>query len=287
MPRRRVLTEAQLENLLALPTTETDLVRYWTLGDEDLAIIGRRRRAHNRLGFALQLCALRYPGRVLCAGEVLPDAALSFVAEQIGTEPDVLADYGARVQTRYQQLDALRAQFGFGDLAPVRQEILGWLLPVALTTTSAASIAEALCDELRRRRLIVPAPSVIEELVAAARTTAECHVARQLTNRLSPAQVAALDGLLSAEAGTSTSVLAWARSRRVRPGIGRWLAWSGSSSAYGRSASTRRAPMASIRSASVSSRARAAVSRRSTCGPSRRPGAAPRSSPPCSTRSGA
>jgi TnpA family transposase len=151
MPRRRALTEAQLENLLALPTTEAELARYWTLGDEDLAIIGRRRRAHNRLGFALQLCALRYPGRVLCAGEVLSDAALSFVAEQIGTEPDVLAGYGARVQTRYQQLDALRAQFGFGDLAPVRQEILGWLLPVALTTTSAASIAEALCEELRAK----------------------------------------------------------------------------------------------------------------------------------------
>jgi hypothetical protein len=218
MPRRRALTEAQLENLLALPTTEAELVRYWTLGDEDLAIIGRRRRAHNRLGFALQLCALRYPGRVLCAGEVLSDAALSFVAEQIGTEPDVLADYGARVQTRYQQLDALRAQFGFGDLAPVRQEILGWLLPVALATTSAASIAEALCEELRRRRLIVPAPSVIEDLVAAALTTAERHVARQLTNRLSPAQVAALDGLLSAEAGTSTSVLAWARQPPGAPG---------------------------------------------------------------------
>src|SRR3954454_1311325 len=29
MPRRRVLTEAQLENLLALPTTEADLVRHW------------------------------------------------------------------------------------------------------------------------------------------------------------------------------------------------------------------------------------------------------------------
>src|SRR4051794_10915405 len=189
MPRRRALTEAQLENLLALPTTEAELVRYWALGDEDLAIIGRRRRAHNRLGFSLQLC-VRYLGRVLCAGEVLSDAALSFVAEQIGTEPDVLAGYGARVQTRHQQLDVLRAQFGFGDLAPVRQEILGWLLPVALATTSAASIAEALCDELRRRRLIVPAPSVVEDLVAAA-LTAERHVARQLTNRLSPAQVAA------------------------------------------------------------------------------------------------
>ena len=39
MPRRRALTEAQLESLLALPVTEADLVRHWTLGDADLAVV--------------------------------------------------------------------------------------------------------------------------------------------------------------------------------------------------------------------------------------------------------
>src|SRR3954471_7580642 len=63
MPRRRALTEAQLESLLALPVTEADLLRHWTLSEDDLVAIGRRRRNHNQLGFALQLCALRYPGR--------------------------------------------------------------------------------------------------------------------------------------------------------------------------------------------------------------------------------
>ena len=71
MPRRRALTKAQLENLLALPVTEADLVRHWTLGDDDLAIVGRRRRNHNQLGFALQLCALRYPGRLLRPAEAI------------------------------------------------------------------------------------------------------------------------------------------------------------------------------------------------------------------------
>lgn len=85
MPRRRALTKAQLENRLALPVTEADLVRHWTLGDDDLAIVGRRRRNHNQLGFALQLCALRYPGRLLRPGEIIPQPALHFVADQLGT----------------------------------------------------------------------------------------------------------------------------------------------------------------------------------------------------------
>jgi len=136
MPRRRALTEAQLESLLALPTTEADLVRHWTLDRADLAAVDRRRGGHNQLGFALQLCALRYPGRLLRPGELIPAEALRFVAAQLGAEPEALASYAARFQTRYEQLDALREAFGFTELGlPQRREILAWLLPVALATT--------------------------------------------------------------------------------------------------------------------------------------------------------
>src|ERR1700759_4226623 len=80
MPRRRAVTREQLEVLLALPATETELIRHWTLGAVDLTAIERRRSDPNQLGFALQLCAFRYPGRLLRSGEVLPDTALRFVA---------------------------------------------------------------------------------------------------------------------------------------------------------------------------------------------------------------
>jgi Domain of unknown function (DUF4158) len=48
MPRRRVLTDAQLEAQLALPTAEPLLVRYYTLSQTDLELIGRRRYDRNR-----------------------------------------------------------------------------------------------------------------------------------------------------------------------------------------------------------------------------------------------
>ena len=78
MPRRRVLTTTQLDELFTLPTEKSTLVQYWTLADTDLEAIHRRRRDRNRLGFALQLCALRYPGRLLRPGELIPAEALRF-----------------------------------------------------------------------------------------------------------------------------------------------------------------------------------------------------------------
>jgi len=219
MPRRRALTPAQLDELFSLPTEKATLVRYWTLTDTDLEAIHQRRRDRNRLGFALQLCALRYPGRLLRPGELIPAAALRFVADQIDITPEALAAYAARFQTRYQQLDALREDFGFATFAlEHRREILAWLLPVALTTTSAAALAATLMDELRRRRLIVPGPFIIERLVAAAMISAERQVAHQLTRDLLPAPAEALDALLTAQENTSMSALAWARQPPGAPG---------------------------------------------------------------------
>jgi hypothetical protein len=217
MPRRRALTKAQLENLLALPVTEADLVRYWTFSD-DLAIVGRRRRHHNQLGFALQLCALRYPGRLLRPGEIIPQPTLHFVADQLGTAPEALITYAARFQTRYEQLGVLRTAFGFTDLTPRRRQLLEWLLPVSLATTNPLTVAAALLDELRRRRIIVPGPTIVERLVAATLATAERHVASQLTVGLTQAQSEALEALLAPKPDTAMSMLAWARLPPGAPG---------------------------------------------------------------------
>jgi TnpA family transposase len=45
-----------------------------------------------RLGFAVQLYLLRYPGRAWLPGEQLPSEMLRFIARQIGAEPTALAD---------------------------------------------------------------------------------------------------------------------------------------------------------------------------------------------------
>ena len=91
MPRRSILTERQRAALFDLPTDEASMLRHFTLADDDLEYIRERRRPHNRFGFALQLCALRYPGRLLAPGEIIPEPITIFLAAQLGLRSDDLA----------------------------------------------------------------------------------------------------------------------------------------------------------------------------------------------------
>jgi TnpA family transposase len=77
MPRRSILSATERESLLALPDTQDELIRRYTLSDSDLAIIRQRRGAANRLGFAVQLCYMRYPGIVLGLGELAISSSAS------------------------------------------------------------------------------------------------------------------------------------------------------------------------------------------------------------------
>ena len=83
MPRRAILTERQRCALFDLPTDDGSLHRYYTFADDDLKHIARRRRSENKFGFALQLCALRYPGRVLRPGELIPAPVVEFIGSQL------------------------------------------------------------------------------------------------------------------------------------------------------------------------------------------------------------
>ena len=68
MPRRQILTDRTRSALFDIPTDQASLLRHYTLADDDIEHIKERRLARNQLGFALQLCAFRYPGRLLGSG---------------------------------------------------------------------------------------------------------------------------------------------------------------------------------------------------------------------------
>ena len=83
MPRREILTSTERMQLLAFPDDEGELIRKYTLSKADLAFVRQHRGDHNRLGIAVQMCSLRYSGRVLGENERPPDRLLNLVATQL------------------------------------------------------------------------------------------------------------------------------------------------------------------------------------------------------------
>jgi hypothetical protein len=60
-----------------------DLVTFFTLSEHDLERMPRYSAPHNRLGYALQLCALRFMGFVPDDLSSTPPEAVAFVARQL------------------------------------------------------------------------------------------------------------------------------------------------------------------------------------------------------------
>ena len=72
MKKHEILSPQSRAALFDPPTDPAAIVRHHTFSPEDLALIRQRRRAANRLGFAVHLAYLRFPGRVLGVEETPP-----------------------------------------------------------------------------------------------------------------------------------------------------------------------------------------------------------------------
>lgn len=219
MPRRGILSKSQRARFEALPTDERDLIRLYSLSPKDQAEIRKQRQAHNKLGFAVQLCLLRYPGRSLISGEQVPTSLVAFVARQLGLRPEAFSKYALRDETRREHLAILQKKYGFVSFTEsIQRDLAGWLLPLALRTDKGMVLVASLIQEMRRRCIIVPALSVIERLGSEVRRRAQRQIFKTLTNGLSKAQREKLDRLLEHHPDKKRlSWLGWLRKPSGRP----------------------------------------------------------------------
>jgi TnpA family transposase len=216
MPRRKMLTDRQRAALLDLPTEETAMLRHYTLADDDLEIIRARRRPHNRFGFALQLCSLRYPGRLLAPGEVIPAALSRFLAAQLGLKPDDLVEYATREETRREHLAALREFYGYKMFTGRgSRDLKVWLESEAETARSNEDLARRFVEQCRATQTILPGITVIERLCADALVAAERRIDARIADRLDDETRSRLDALLTETADGSVARFVWLRQFEV------------------------------------------------------------------------
>ncbi len=216
MPRRSLLTTRQRAALFDLPVDESSLLRHYTLDDEDIECIRTRRRPENQIGFALQLCAFRYPGRLLKAGEVIPEPVARFVAAQLGLKPDDLLPYAAREKTRREHLGALRKIYGYRMFTGKRvKQMKAWLSQQAEAADSSEGLIRSFVEECRRRQIILPGITTIERLCAEALVAAERRIDARIVHRLGSQMRCCLNSLLSEVMDGRVSRFVWLRQFEV------------------------------------------------------------------------
>src|SRR5438045_964271 len=152
MPRREILTATERLQLLAFPEDVGELIRLLTFTKADLAFVRQHRGDHNRLGVAVLMSYLRYPGRVLGENEKPHELVLNLVAEQIEIPTAAWESYAGRDETRREHLLELFPLLGMEQFATKHYRALSaWLEPTALQTTRGVLLAQAVVEELRKR----------------------------------------------------------------------------------------------------------------------------------------
>ncbi len=212
MPRRSLLTDAERASLLAFPSTGDDLIRYYTLSEADLSAIRQRRGNHNRLGFAVQLCYLRYPGFVLPPEIDPPKSLLTAVGRQLKIAPDVWPQYAQRPETRREHILDLQAWLGMSPFSIWHyRQAVHELAKLAQQTDRGIILAEAMVERLRQQSVILPTIDVIERVCSEALTLGTRHAYEALTEPLSDQHRQEIDRLLVNRESTKGSGLTWLR----------------------------------------------------------------------------
>ena len=218
MPRRSILSKADRDSLLAVPDSEDELIRHYTLSERDLSLIHQRRGETNRMGLAVQLCLLRFPGQGLLPEAAVPKPLLEWIGRQLGIDPACWPQYAEREETRREHLLELRAYLGmqpFG-LAHFRQ-CIHVATDLALQTDKGIVLAGSILDFLRCRHVILPTLDVVERIGAEAITRANRRIYGVLTKPLSDGHRRRLDDLLRRRESGKVTWLAWLRQSPAKP----------------------------------------------------------------------
>ena len=175
------------------------LALYFHLDDRDRALLEPRRHDHTRLGFALQLCTVRFLGTFLSDPTDVPHSVVLTLAAQLNiADPTVLTLY-REGQMRYDHIDEIMQEYGYHDFVsqPEHFRFLRWLYTSAWWSEERLTVLFDLAmARLIELKALLPGVSVLERLVSSVREHASMRLWQLIAQLPTPRQVALLETLL-------------------------------------------------------------------------------------------
>ena len=169
--------------------TAEQLARCFHLNDADRELIAIRRGDHNRLGFALQLCTVRFLSTFLEDLQSIPAGVVNNVARQLAIDnPSCYALYCAGEQ-RWEHAAEIRNRYGYQDFSAgsVQFRLNRWLYALCWTGTDRPSVLfDRATGWLVSQKVLLPGVSVLERFVSRLRGRVEERLWHLLISRLTP-----------------------------------------------------------------------------------------------------
>ncbi len=209
MVHRIILTQRQRDRLLSLPTDESTMLNHYVLSDGDINRIKRKQLPTNQLGFALQLCALRFPGRYLTAQDIIPTEMLKLIGAQLGLSDHDIEHFEYQSVTRYEHLKTLQKFYGFQSFSSCEADMVQWLENTAIECRSDIELAELFVQECRSRQIILPGITVVERVCADAKVVADRRILHRIYSRLDKQNKIHLQAMIDETVDGRLTVYAW------------------------------------------------------------------------------
>src|SRR5437588_909080 len=180
------------------------LALYFHLDDRDRALLEPRRHPHTRLGFALQLCTVRFLGTFLSDPTDVPHTVILTLAAQQGIADLTVLDRYREGLMRHDHVHEIMQEYGYHDFAsqPEHFRFLRWLYTRAWWSEERLTVLFDLAmARLVERKVLLPGVSVLERLVSSVREHASMRLWQLLAQLPTPRQVAQLEMLLMVPEG--------------------------------------------------------------------------------------
>jgi TnpA family transposase len=206
------LTDNERKQLQNFPTdiSADDVNTFFTLSATDMTLVQKQRGPHNRLGFSLQLCTLRYLGFPLQKIMALPERVVSYVANQLNVTAADLPKYGNRGPTRTVDAQAIQEYLGFRKAtADDLHKVSDWLLERALEHDKPSLLLRLLSEKLYQEKIVRPGISLLERMVATARAKVQAETYKRLSPLITPESRRWLDSLLVSNETTHHTLISW------------------------------------------------------------------------------
>ncbi len=207
----RFLSDSEREKIETFPQdiSSDDIFIFFTLIDSDLACLPVKSAAYNRLGFAIQLCTLRYMGFHSDISSI-PSHVVEYVAGQICLDPAEMENYGKREQTITAHHRTIQAHLGFRSPSRnVLNDLQTWLVQRSLEHDKPTLLLQMACERLYKAKIIRPGLTILERMVISARQLAQEKTYQQLAPLLTTPLLAFLDSVLAPREDIGRTPLAW------------------------------------------------------------------------------